>query len=371
MRNADAIQHYRAGARRARAQCDAVESGAARGLGAHGRLSRPDRTAGTALGEYDIVEAGYRAAGDAPAQARILRKMGGLHWDAGDRWRGRSSASRPGSPCSATIASTSSRRTPTRRWAGWPSAAATASGPSSGRSRPGSRRAARRRPRARRGRARGSGDRRRAEPQHARRRLCPPEPAGGGGRAHRAQRGPRPGERAPAGRLPRAREPGACSTARLDPRAGDRDLHGRPRDGQEDRRPRVPVAPLRESRGGLLRAHQPLRRAGRRRRACRDRSRSAPRAARSSGGAADRARADLPVSRRSDPRDRALPGSARARRGGRRAAAAVPCYDGLATAHLDLGDEGQAEEFMQKAQAVVRARRARARRARVVLPFLD
>ena len=29
-----------------------------------------------------------------------------------------------------------------------------------------------------------------------------------------------------------------------------------------------------------------------------------------------------------------------------------PCYDGLATALLDLGDEGHAEEFMQKAQAV-------------------
>jgi hypothetical protein len=28
-----------------------------------------------------------------------------------------------------------------------------------------------------------------------------------------------------------------------------------------------------------------------------------------------------------------------------------PCYDGLATAHLDLDDEGRAEEFMQKAQA--------------------
>src|SRR5207245_130268 len=40
-----------------------------------------------ALGEYDIVEAGHRAARDAPAQARVLRKMGGLHWDAGARAR--------------------------------------------------------------------------------------------------------------------------------------------------------------------------------------------------------------------------------------------------------------------------------------------
>jgi len=40
-----------------------------------------------ALDEYEIVEAGHRAAGDAPEQARILRKTGGLHWDAGARSR--------------------------------------------------------------------------------------------------------------------------------------------------------------------------------------------------------------------------------------------------------------------------------------------
>ena len=51
-----------AGARRARATASGRD-GAAHGQRAHGRPARPDRTAGAALGEYEIVEAGYRAAG--------------------------------------------------------------------------------------------------------------------------------------------------------------------------------------------------------------------------------------------------------------------------------------------------------------------
>jgi adenylate cyclase len=47
-----------------------------------------------------------------------------------------------------------------------------------------------------------------------------------------------------------------------------------------------------------------------------------------------------------------------------------PCYDGLATAHLDVGDEGRAEEFMQKAQAVCE-RAGLEPDALVVRPFLD
>jgi len=47
-----------------------------------------------------------------------------------------------------------------------------------------------------------------------------------------------------------------------------------------------------------------------------------------------------------------------------------PCYDGLATVNLDLGDEGRAEEFMQKAQAVCE-RAGLEPDARTVLPFLD
>jgi adenylate cyclase len=84
--NADAIQHYRQ-ALDALEQCDAVE---AERLVARERMADllgPTGRRGVALDEYKIVEAGYRAAGDAPGQARILRKMGGLHWDAGARAR--------------------------------------------------------------------------------------------------------------------------------------------------------------------------------------------------------------------------------------------------------------------------------------------
>jgi len=48
----------------------------------------------------------------------------------------------------------------------------------------------------------------------------------------------------------------------------------------------------------------------------------------------------------------------------------LPCYDGLATVHLDLGQEDRAEEFMQKAQAVCE-RAGLDPDALVVLPFLD
>ncbi len=320
--NADAIRHYQR-ALGALEHCDAVETEQLVARERMADLLGPIGRRAAALGEYEIVEAGYRAAGDAPAHARILRKMGGLHWDAGARARalqcfeaglGLLADDREHieqAHLYQEMGRLAFRSGDSQRAVEWAEAGAAP------------RRAARRRPRARRGRTRGSGGRRRAEPQHARRRFGPPGPDGGGGRAHRAQRDPRPRGRALAGRLSRARQPErALQHARSGP--GDRDLRGRPRDGQEDRRPGLPVAPLCESRGGLLRAHQPLRRAGHRRGARRHRSRSAPRAARSPGGAAHRARADLPVSRRSDSRDRPLSGSARARRGSGRAAAALP-----------------------------------------------
>ena len=84
--NADAIQHYRR-ALDALEHCDAVE---AERLVARERMADllgPTGRRSAALGEYEILEAEYRAAGDGPAQARILRKMGGLHWDAGGRAR--------------------------------------------------------------------------------------------------------------------------------------------------------------------------------------------------------------------------------------------------------------------------------------------
>jgi len=90
--NADAIQHYQR-VLDALEHCDAP-AGAAQiereRLAARERMADllgPTGRRTAALGEYEIVEAGYRAAGDAPSQARILRKMGGLHWDAGARAR--------------------------------------------------------------------------------------------------------------------------------------------------------------------------------------------------------------------------------------------------------------------------------------------
>ena len=65
-----------------------------------------------ALDEYEIVETEYRAAGDAPAQARVLRKMGGPHWDAGARARALQ-CFEAGITLLGDLASTSSRRTST------------------------------------------------------------------------------------------------------------------------------------------------------------------------------------------------------------------------------------------------------------------
>ena len=84
--NADAIQHYQR-ALDALALCDAVETERLVARERMADLLGPTGRRSSALGEYEIVEAGYRAAGDAPAQARILRKMGSLHWDAGGRAR--------------------------------------------------------------------------------------------------------------------------------------------------------------------------------------------------------------------------------------------------------------------------------------------
>jgi predicted ATPase/class 3 adenylate cyclase len=90
--NADAIQHYQR-ALEALEHCDEPAAAAqieTERLVARERMADllgPTGRRASALGEYEIVEAGYRAAGDAAAQARILRKMGGLHWDAGARAR--------------------------------------------------------------------------------------------------------------------------------------------------------------------------------------------------------------------------------------------------------------------------------------------
>jgi adenylate cyclase len=90
--NADAIHHYQQaldalGAGDALAPGDAVEADRLVVRERMADLLGPTGRRSAALGEYAIVETAYRAAGDAPAQARILRKMGGLHWEAGARAR--------------------------------------------------------------------------------------------------------------------------------------------------------------------------------------------------------------------------------------------------------------------------------------------
>ena len=90
--NADAILHYQR-ALDALEHCDAPAAATqieTERLVARERMADllgPTGRRASALGEYESVETGYRAAGDAAAQARILRKMGGLHWDAGARAR--------------------------------------------------------------------------------------------------------------------------------------------------------------------------------------------------------------------------------------------------------------------------------------------
>ena len=84
--NADAIQHYRR-TLDALEHCDGVETERLLARERMADLLGPTGRRGAALGEYEIVEVAYRAAGDAPARARILRKMGALHWDAGARGR--------------------------------------------------------------------------------------------------------------------------------------------------------------------------------------------------------------------------------------------------------------------------------------------
>jgi adenylate cyclase len=88
--NADAILHYQR-VLDALDDCDAPAAEIeAEQLVARERMADllgPTGRRTSALGEYEIVEAGYRAAGNAPARARVLRKMGGLHWDGGARPR--------------------------------------------------------------------------------------------------------------------------------------------------------------------------------------------------------------------------------------------------------------------------------------------
>ena len=84
--NADAIQHYERALERSRCAPAAADGGLG-GARAPGRPPRPDlgRRA-AALGDYEIVEAGTAAVPATPADAGPDSPQdGGLHWDAGER----------------------------------------------------------------------------------------------------------------------------------------------------------------------------------------------------------------------------------------------------------------------------------------------
>ena len=128
--NDDAIRHYER-ALRTLAECSGgdAEARAARErladlLGLTGR--RPE-----AIEHYEAVRKQIGDHGDRAAAARVQRKIGGLHWEAGERERA-GACSRTAWRCSATTAMRSSGRTCFRRWAGWRFAPAITTAPSPG-----------------------------------------------------------------------------------------------------------------------------------------------------------------------------------------------------------------------------------------------
>lgn len=84
--NEDALRHYR----RALGTLEQCEGCDAERLAVRERLGDllgPTGGRPEALERYEAALAGHAAAGDRPAQARLHRKIGGLHWEAGDRAR--------------------------------------------------------------------------------------------------------------------------------------------------------------------------------------------------------------------------------------------------------------------------------------------
>jgi len=84
--NEDAARHYERALKTLgeSESCDAERLAVSERLGdLLGPLGRRD----AALGHYEGVLGAHGAAGNRPAEARVYRKIGGLHWDAGDRDR--------------------------------------------------------------------------------------------------------------------------------------------------------------------------------------------------------------------------------------------------------------------------------------------
>ena len=272
-----------------------------------------------ARAQFDTVLAWARSRRRTRSAKRAMqRKLAGLHWDAGERERSfaclreglrllggdsrsrrdrRRHRHRAGPPVPGDGPPlVSHRRQP---GGGRVDRARVAAGRARGRPRPG-----RRGPKSHRRR----GDLARA--QHARRGVGKARSPGRGRAPHGAQRRRRGGGGPPAGRLPQLRQSRrAVRDARPGPRRAD--LPPGPRDRAEDRRPRLPVTPVRQPRGGVLRAHAALRRRRPARGAIGDRPRSPARPDRPPRGAADRPRPDPPVPRRVREGARLLRGSAR------------------------------------------------------------
>jgi adenylate cyclase len=84
--NDDAVRHYQ----RALETLRLCDDGASERDGLCERLGELLALAGrreAALGYYETAQAGYRSAAERPAEARVYRKIGGLYWEAGDRDR--------------------------------------------------------------------------------------------------------------------------------------------------------------------------------------------------------------------------------------------------------------------------------------------
>ncbi len=84
--NEDALRHYER-ALRTLGECGGCEGERLAVQERLGDLLGPIGRRDAALEHYETVRGAAEAASDREAQARICRKMGGLHWDAGDRER--------------------------------------------------------------------------------------------------------------------------------------------------------------------------------------------------------------------------------------------------------------------------------------------
>ena len=249
--NADAIRHYER-ALHTLAQCPAcdVETWAARErladlLGLTGRRAE-------ALAHYESVKQATESSGDRAAGARLQRKIGGLHWEAGDRERaaacfasGLERLGTDGDPLERAhlfqemgrLAFRAGDNAGAIEWAERALAQAATEEGYGDRSRAGAR-----------GRRHAS-----AGLQHPGRGAREDGTSHRSGRADRAEHRAGRGARSVAGRLPRVYESwSALQLARPAPQ--HRDVPPGARDRQEGGRSRLPVAALRESRGGVLRA---------------------------------------------------------------------------------------------------------------------